>query len=99
VNAAAVILDAPLPLRSKVPIVLGLRDELDAAQTGEIPDLSRPFEEHGAGDDSKVAAVRDDLVGAVKGAVTRSFRSSFALTALFAALAAAPAALAVRRPA
>jgi hypothetical protein len=99
VNAAAVILDAPLPLRSKVPIVLGLRDELDAAPTGEIPDLSVPFEEHGAGDDPDVAAVRDDLVGAVEAALTRSFRSSFALTALLAALAAVPAALAVRRPA
>jgi Major Facilitator Superfamily len=97
-NASAVILDAPLPLRSKVPIVLGLRDELDAAPTGEIPDLSAPFEKHGAGDDPAVAAVRDDLVGSVEAALTRSFRSSFALAALLALVAALPAALA-RRPA
>jgi hypothetical protein len=40
--------------------------------------------------------LRDDLIGALEGAITRSFRSSFALSALFALLALAPV-LAARR--
>jgi MFS family permease len=95
-NATAVILDAPLPLGQKVPIVLDLRDEFEKTPAGEIPDLAGPFDRHGASEDPDVAAVRDNLLGTIEGALTRSFRSSFLLAALFALAALAPA-LAYRR--
>ena len=94
-NATAVILDAPLPLTQKVPISLDLYREFQATPEGEIPDLTGPFDER-AGDDPEVAEVRDDLLEAIQAPLTRAFRSSFFLSALFAVLAAA-AALAFRR--
>lgn len=83
----AVILDAPLPLSKKIPIALDLRNAFDEAQQGEIPDLSQPFERHGA---ASLRSTRADLLGSIEDALTRSFRSSFALSALLAALALAP---------
>ena len=94
-NATAVILDAPLPLTQKVPIALDLYREFQATPDGEIPDLAGPFDER-AGDDTEVREVRDDLLEAIQAPLTRAFRSSFFLSALFAVLAAA-AALAFRR--
>lgn len=88
-NATAVVLDAPLPLTEKVPIALSLRDELDRSQEGAIPDLSTPFREHGAESDPDVARARDSLLATIEAALTRSFRSSFALAAALALLAAA----------
>jgi hypothetical protein len=95
-NATAVILDAPLPLGQKVPIVLDLRDEFEQTPKGEIPDLAGPFDENGASDDPDVSAVRDSLLATIEGALTRSFRSSFFVAAVFALLALVPA-LAYRR--
>ena len=86
-NATAVILDAPLPLTDKIPITLDLYREFQRVPDGEIPDLSRPFDEHGAADDPDVAAARDDLLESVQAVLTRAFRSSFVLSALFAVLA------------
>jgi MFS family permease len=85
------ILDAGVPLRKKVPIALALRDALEAAPKGEVPDLAKPFEDAGAGSNEHVRAARDSLVGTLAGALTRGFRSSFGLAALFALLAAVPA--------
>ncbi len=87
VNATAVILDAELPLQTKVPIVLDLYREFQRAPEGEIPDLAAPFDEHGAGDEPAVREERDSLLETVQAALTRAFRSSFALSALFALLA------------
>jgi MFS family permease len=86
-NATAVVLDAPLDLTTKIPITLDLYREFQKAPNGEIPNLSAPFEEHGAGEDEDVAAARDSLLEAVQAVLTRAFRSSFALSALFAVLA------------
>ena len=86
-NATAVILDAPLPLTDKIPITLDLYREFQRVPDGEIPDLARPFDENGAADDPDVAAARDDLLGSVQAVLTRAFRSSFVLSALFAVLA------------
>jgi MFS family permease len=97
VNATATILDARLPLSKKVPIALALRDEFDRAQDGEVPDLSKPFEDEGAGDDEQVRTARDELLTAVRAPLTRSFRPGFAIAALFAAAAALPALLFRRR--
>ena len=86
-NATAVILDAELPLTTKVPITLDLYREFQRAPQGEIPNLSRPFDENDAEGDPEVAAVRDDLLESVQAVLTRAFRSSFVLSALFAVLA------------
>jgi MFS family permease len=86
-NATAVILDADLSLTTKIPIALDLYREFQRAPEGEIPDLSRPFEERGAGRDADVAAARDSLLESVQAVLTRAFRSSFVLSALFAVLA------------
>jgi MFS family permease len=86
-NATAVILDAELPLTTKIPITLDLYREFQRVPEGEIPELSRPFEEHGAADNPDVAAARDSLLESVQEVLTRAFRSSFLLSALFAVLA------------
>jgi MFS family permease len=86
-NATAVILDARLPLTQKIPITLDLYREFQRAPEGEVPDLERPFEERGAADDEQVARARDSLLESVQAVLTRAFRSSFVLSALFAVLA------------
>jgi MFS family permease len=86
-NATAVILDAELPLTTKIPITLDLYREFQRAPEGEIPDLARPFEEKGAAGDADVAQARDSLLESVQAVLTRAFRSSFVLSALFAVLA------------
>jgi hypothetical protein len=84
-RAIAVLLDAPIGLRSKIPVALDARTEFARAQAGEIPDLARPFDAHGAKHDPALAAVRDSLIGAIKDTITRAFRSAFLLSASFAA--------------
>jgi hypothetical protein len=96
-KAAAVLLDAPVGLSTKVPVALDLAREFERAQAGEIPDLARPFNQHGAGSDPKVASTRDTLVGAVEETITRAFRPAFLLSAAFAAAAGAVALLFRRR--
>lgn len=96
-SATASILDADLPLTSKVPIALDLRKAFAVAQDGAMPDLERPFADRDAGSDERVARARDDLREAIRAPLTRSFRRAFALGALFAALVAPLAFLAVRR--
>lgn len=86
-----VILDGNVTLTKKVPIALDLRDALEQAPKGEVPDLSKPFDERGAKHDGHLRELRDSLVGTLEGAITRSFRSAFGLSALFAALALVPA--------
>jgi hypothetical protein len=86
-NATAVILDAQIPLQQKIPIALDLYETFQQTPEGEIPDLAAPFDEQGAGDDEGVREARDSLLETVEAALTRAFRSSFALSALFALLA------------
>ncbi|HLA92224.1 MAG TPA: MFS transporter [Actinomycetota bacterium] len=95
-NATAVIIDGQIPATTKVPLAIDIRDALERVPEGEIPDLSAPFEEHGASSDASVARVRDDLVASIEEAVTRGFRRAFAFCALLAALALVPV-LAFRR--
>jgi hypothetical protein len=84
------ILDANIPIRKKVPISLALRDALESAQKGEVPDLGKPFEDAGASSNGDVRQARDDLVTTLESALTRGFRPGFALAALFALLAVVP---------
>jgi MFS family permease len=89
-NATAVIIDGQIPATTKIPLALDIRDELDRAPRGEIPDFSASFEEAGAGTDEAVQGVHDDLIEAIERAVTRSFRPSFLFCALLAVLALVP---------
>jgi MFS family permease len=86
-RATAVLLDAPVGLGTKIPVALDARAEFARAQAGEIPNLARPFDAHGAKHDPALAHVRDRLVDAIKDTITRAFRSSFLLCAAFAAAA------------
>jgi len=84
-RATAVLLDARIGLTSKIPIALAARGEFARAQAGEIPNLARPFDAHGAKRDPALAAARDDLIATIRDTITRAFRSSFLLSAAFAA--------------
>jgi len=86
-RGTAVMLDAKVGLDKKVPVALDLRKAFERAQAGETPDLSQPFNAHGAQHDSALAAARDDLLGAIEATITRASRSAFFLCAGFAALA------------
>jgi predicted MFS family arabinose efflux permease len=92
-----VLLNADIPIRQEVPIVLDLGKALKRAQRGTVPDLAQPFNRQGAAHDPALRQVRDSLLGAVRDALTRSFRTALALCALLAALALVPILLARRR--
>ena len=85
-----VILDGNAPLRQKVPIALDLRRALEQAPKGVVPDLREPFDSRGAQHDENLRHVRDSLINALQGALTRSFRLAFVLSALFALVALLP---------
>jgi MFS family permease len=96
-KATAVLLDSPAGLDKKVPVALDLRGAFAKAREGETPDLSEPFNKHGARTDSALAETRDKLVGTIEATITRAFRPAFFLSAAFAALALAAAVLFRRR--
>lgn len=98
-NGTAVVVEGRIPATTKVPLALDIRDVLDAAPEGEIPDLEAPFDRHGARTNASVRDLRDDLVGAIERAITRGFRPSFLFCALLAALALAPLVVLRRRSA
>jgi hypothetical protein len=91
-QATAVLLDAPIGLGTKVPVAVGIARELEHARSGELSDLGRPSDEHGAQHGPAVAAARDKLVATVEETITAAFRIPFLIAA---ALAAASLALAV----
>jgi hypothetical protein len=89
-NGTAVVIDGRIPATIKVPLALDIRDTIDAAPRGEIPDLAAVFDQRGARDDPAVRVVQNDLMAAIEAAVTRAFRSSFLFCALLALLALVP---------
>ena len=78
-------------------MALDLRKALDQASDGELPDLEAAFDAHGAAHDAKLAAARDDVVGAIEATITRAFRPAFLICAGFAAAALALAFVMRRR--
>jgi hypothetical protein len=96
-RATAVLLDAPVPVTKKVPVALAAATEFDRAQAGQVPDLTAPFDEHGARTDSALRGARNRFVAAVEQTLTRAFRRSFLFSALLAAAAGALPAFLVRR--
>jgi predicted MFS family arabinose efflux permease len=91
-----VILDGNAPLRQKVPIALDLRTAFEATPNGSVPNLAAPFDRRGAAHDAGLRRVRDDLVGEIRAVLTRGFRNSFLLSAVFALAALVPILLARR---
>jgi len=96
-RGTAVMLDAPVGLDKKIPVALDLRKAFAQAQDGETPDLTKPFNAHGARHDSALAAVRDKLESAIESTITRASRPAFFLCAGLAALALVLAAVFRRR--
>jgi predicted MFS family arabinose efflux permease len=92
-GGAAVVLDAPVGIADKVSLALALDKTISAAPNGRMPDVGAAFADR-SGDD--IDDLEHRLVDTLEGALTRSFRSSFGLTAVFAVLACLPA-LALRR--
>jgi hypothetical protein len=89
----AEILESSVSLRTKVGLAFDLRDLVAGAPRGEVPDPSVPFDERGADDDPDLRDTRDRVVGAIRDTLTRAFRPSFLIAALFGALAAVVAML------
>jgi hypothetical protein len=97
--ATRTLLDARIGITQKIPVALDLRDEVERTPKGEVPDLDAVFARHGADKDAAMATARDDLVGSIEAAMTRSFRSAFLVAAGLALLALLPAlALVARGP-
>lgn len=81
------MLDAPIDAPTKVRIALDIRNVLDDASDGEVPDLEDVFARHGAASDPQVAQLGDDVERGVQEVLTRSFSDSFTLAAVLALLA------------
>jgi hypothetical protein len=96
-EAAKIVLDAPVGLTTKIGVALDLGRAFDRARAGDLPNLRQPFDAHGAGSDRSLAETRDRLVGTVGRTAAAAFRSAFAVCAAFAAVAAAIAFLGGRR--
>ena len=96
-GATQTMLLTDLPLSDKIPVTWALREAIDEAPRGQVPDLAAEFDDRGAEGDNAMAQARDDLMDTVTDAVTRSFRPAFAIAAVLAALAALPAAVVARR--
>jgi MFS family permease len=93
----ATILDARIPVTTKVPLSLDLRDAIEATPRGRVPDLTAAFTERGADDEPALRATQADLEAAIAEPLTRGFRPSFIVSALLGALAVIPALVVARR--
>jgi MFS family permease len=96
-GATQTMLTTELPLSDKVPVTWALRNAIEKAPRGQVPDLAAEFDARGAEGDNAMARARDDLTDTISDAITRSFRPAFAIAAALAALAAIPALLVVGR--
>src|SRR5262249_25708556 len=89
----ATILAAPISLRNKVSLALDMRDLVADAPRGQVPDVTKPFDDRGAATDANMHVTRENVLSDIRDTITRGFRSSFLIAALFGALAALAAAL------
>jgi MFS family permease len=93
-GATQTMISTDLELRDKLPVTWALRNAIEEAPRGQVPNLAGEFDDRGAEGDNAMARARDELMTTVTDAVTRSFRPAFAIAAVLAALSAL-AALAV----
>ncbi|MCU1503793.1 MAG: transporter [Ilumatobacteraceae bacterium] len=98
-GATRTMLEAPLPLADKLPVTWHLRDAIESAPRGRVPDLAQVFDDGGAKGDNALARTRDELQTTVADAMTRSFRPAFAVAAALALLATFPAVIVAMRAA
>jgi MFS family permease len=96
-GATRTMLTTELPLSDKLPVTWALRNAIEEAPRGQVPDLAGEFDARGASGDNAMARARDELMDTITDSVTRSFRPAFGIAALLAALAAIPAALVAAR--
>ena len=89
----AEVLDSSVSLRTKVSLAIDLRDLVANAPRGKVPDPTVPFDKRGAATDANLRETRDNVVAAIRDTLTRGFRSSFLIAALFALAAALAAAM------
>ena len=76
-----VVLDARIPIREKVNIAVGVRDALEVAERGAVPDIEALVAE--ASDNSPDAIpIGRDVSDRVEAILTRSFRSGFTVAAV-----------------
>ncbi len=92
-GATRSLLEAEVPVSDKVAVTWDLRDVITSAPKGQVPDLTKVFDEHGADGNNRLAVARDGLMTTITDTITRTFRPAFAVSALLAALAAIPAAV------
>ncbi len=90
-GATRSMLEAEVPLSDKIPVTWDLRNAIEETPKGQVPNLASVFDEHGAGDNERLAAARDGLMETITDAITRAFRPAFGVAAAVAALAALPA--------
>ena len=79
-----------IPATTKIPLAMDIRDELDQAPRGEVPNLDPAFEANGASEDPSVRAAQEDLLASVAISITRGFRRSFFVCAALALLGLVP---------
>lgn len=89
-GATRTMLEADLDLSDKIPVTWHLRDAIESAPRGQVPDLAGVFEEAGAKGDNALARARDDLQTVIADAMTRAFRPAFVVAALLALAALIP---------
>ncbi len=90
-GATRTMLEADLDLQDKIPVTWHLRDAIESAPRGQVPDLGAVFAKEGAKGDNDLARARDKLQGVVADAMTRSFRPAFLAAAVLALAALIPA--------
>ena len=91
-GATRSLLEAEVAISEKVSVTWDLRDAIESAPKGQVPDLPQVFDADGAGDNEQLAAALViGLMATITDTITRSFRPAFAVSAVLAALAAAPA--------
>ena len=95
----ALVLDAPLPVTTKVPLSLDLHRTLRAAPGGRIPDFSGPFSlrEQRDGASPALTELQEAFVTATEAPIARGFRRPFLAAALLALAAILPLARRRRR--
>jgi len=90
-GATRSMLEAEVPVSDKVAVTWDLRDAINGAPKGQVPNLTKVFDDHGAEGNNRMAVARDGLMTTITDTITRTFRPAFAVSALLAALAAVPA--------
>jgi MFS family permease len=84
------VLEAPIPLQTKLPLMIDLNRGASSSQASP-PDVDAIFAGHGADTDPAVAQLKDDFTSQMDELVVRTFRNALLVTALFGLLAAAAA--------